>query len=95
MEKLDSLKKEEKDRLRQMGNLESEIVRLQADVNREPPHDLADEEELKQRTRELNLDRAALESRTEEFNSKLRECSDKKGAARARLEAAEQECVFF
>ncbi|KAF9528049.1 P-loop containing nucleoside triphosphate hydrolase protein [Crepidotus variabilis] len=90
VEKLANLKKEEKDRTRQINSLENEIVKLQAEVDRDPPDDLPNEEELRQVTRQLNLEKAALASRSEEFNSKMRECVDKKAYAKSKFEHAEK-----
>ncbi len=83
------MKKEEKERAKQINFLENEIVKLQAEVDR-PPVDLPDDEELKDQQRQLNLEKSALATRIDEFNGKMSEIANKKAAAMSEYDGAER-----
>lgn len=84
------MKKEEKERAKQINFLENEIVKLQAEVDRPPPVDLPNDEELKDQQRQVNLEKNALATRIDEFNGKMSEIANKKAAAKSEYDVSEQ-----
>jgi hypothetical protein len=84
------MKKEEKERAKQINFLENEIVKLQAEVDRPPPVDLPNDEELKEQQRQLNLEKNALATRIDEFNGKMSEIANKKAAAKSECDVSEK-----
>jgi hypothetical protein len=89
------MKKEEKERAKQINFLENEIVKLQAEVDRSPPVDLPNDEELKDQQRQVNLEKSALGSRIDEFNGKMSEIANKKAAAKSEYDVSEKRQAFF
>jgi DNA repair exonuclease SbcCD ATPase subunit len=85
-----NLKKEEKERAKQITSLETEIEKLQAELEKPPPPNLATEEQIKDEIRHLNLEKSALASRIEEYNMEMKECANQKAAAKAECDMAER-----
>ena len=92
VEKLANLKKEEKDRVKQINSLEHEIVKLQAEASKPPPPDLPNEEHVREELKQLNLEKSAVGSRIDEFNRRMVECTNKKAAFKADYDLAEKRC---
>ena len=90
-----NLKKEEKERAKQITSLENEIEKLQAEVNKPPPENLVTEEKLKDEIKQLNLERNALGSRIEDFNLEMSECVNQNAAAKAEYDMAERRWSDF
>ena len=86
------MKKEEKDRIKQINSLEHEIVKLQAEASKPPPADLPNEEQVREDQKQLNLEKSALGSRIDEFNGRMVECAHKKAAYKADYDLAEKRC---
>jgi DNA repair exonuclease SbcCD ATPase subunit len=85
-----NLKKEEKERAKQIASHENEIEKLQAELAKPPPPNLATEEEIKDEIKQLNLERSALGNRIEEYNMEMTESVNQKAAAKAECDVAER-----
>lgn len=90
VDKLVNLKKEEKERAKQITSLENEIEKLQVEIAKPPPPNLASEEEIKDEIRQCNLEKSALSNRIEEFNMEMTECANQNAAAKVESDRAER-----
>ena len=85
-----NLKKEEKERVKQISSLENEIEKLQIELSKPPPANLATEEEVRDEVKQFSLEKSALGSRIEDFNIDMTECANQKASAKVELDMAER-----
>lgn len=90
VDKLVNLKKEEKERAKQITSLENEIEKLQIEVEKPPPANLATEEEIRDEVKQFNLEKSALSNRIDEFNMEMTECVNQTAAAKVECDLAER-----
>jgi predicted nucleic acid-binding Zn-ribbon protein len=90
VDKLVNLKKEEKERAKQIISLENEIEKLRVELEKPPPPNLASEEEVKDEIKQFNLEKSALSNRIDEFNMEMTECVNQKAAAKVECDMAER-----
>jgi len=90
VDKLVNLKKEEKERAKQISSLENEIEKLLVELDKPPPANMASEEEIKEEIKQYNLEKSALSNRIEDFNMEMTECANQNAAAKVERDRAER-----
>ncbi|KJA29565.1 hypothetical protein HYPSUDRAFT_31485 [Hypholoma sublateritium FD-334 SS-4] len=91
VDKIASLKKEEKNRKKDIDNLASEISKLEAELEKPPSQDLPTKDELTAISEEIKAERQIIGTRREEFNYQMRSVINRKAGFAATVAAAEQD----
>ncbi|KDR84246.1 hypothetical protein GALMADRAFT_703330 [Galerina marginata CBS 339.88] len=91
VEQLTTLKAEDRNRQKAIKSLQNEIAKLEEDLAKPPPEDLADEEELINEAKQINLEKQAYSKDRSEVDAQRKALVDKKVEAEYTLKQREAE----
>ncbi|KAF9476726.1 P-loop containing nucleoside triphosphate hydrolase protein [Pholiota conissans] len=91
VDKLASLKREEKNRLRDIKALDDEISRIQTELAKPRPADLPTEDEIRSGVEQLKKERATLFTRRSELNYRMEQVINKRASFTSALAVAQQD----